>query len=442
MSTEGRVLILAREAGAAAALAPVAAALAAEGELAPVVVAFQEAASAFDRAGVPLCAFPREPSAAQVQALLAREAPRMLLTGTSVWPDRDGLFWEAAAGLGIPSAALLDHWSMARGRFSLNKPFDRVPDVVAVIDEVLRGGARELGFEGPIRVVGQPHLESVADLGARLDKAQARRALGLHDSRRTIAFVSEPRSGNWGTADGARAESSFACTEQRVFESVRSAAREVAPDALLIVKLHPLEDANAYDGLAEHADPDEIRVVASCAAATLIAAADVVTGMASMLLMESHLGGVPTLSVRPGEAGKTPPWGASSIPSVTSFDEVGKGLADALAMGRGRTPPAVDRRASAIERSSIWSMSWPRAGSPRDGGRAPSGRVPQGRTVLPAGAGPGRHNRQLAGVVQRPGGNPPHDPRGLPDDARVPDRVLRLSRDLGIEPGAGDRRSR
>ena len=72
------------------------------------------------------------------------------------------------------------------------------------------------------------------------------------------------------------------------------------PDAELIVKLHPLEQPDAFSDLPETERRVAVRVVRAYPPEHLIRAADVVLGMTSVLLLEAVLTGVPTISIRPG----------------------------------------------------------------------------------------------------------------------------------------------
>ena len=92
-----RALVMARDAGAAAALSPVARALIREGRLGVSIVAFGQAAGVFRERGLPVLSFSESPTREQVESLLAREGARVVLTGTSMQASKDAAFWEAAA---------------------------------------------------------------------------------------------------------------------------------------------------------------------------------------------------------------------------------------------------------------------------------------------------------------------------------------------------------
>jgi hypothetical protein len=297
--TGRRVLTMARDAGAGAALAPVVRALIRDGRLAVSTVAAGKAAAVFERHGLPVLAFPERPNAADVDALLARERPGLVLTGTSFKPERDALFWRAAAARGIPTVAVVDHWVNYVERFSIERPFDALPDVVAVMDEFTAQRLHELGCPGErVRVTGQPYFDELAAEGAAVSREDARRELGIDPRRTVVVFASEPQARYWGASSDDPGYLGY--TEHDVLALVRAALAEVAPAAILVVKLHPLEDPHAFHELADGEGAPAIRVLRTYPPTHLISAADAVVGMTSVFQLESAVMGVPTISIRPG----------------------------------------------------------------------------------------------------------------------------------------------
>lgn len=296
---KGCVLTMARDAGAGAALAPVVRALIGDGVLTVSSVAAGKAAAVFERHGLPVLAFPEQPDATDVDGLLERERPRVVLTGTSFKPERDALFWRAAAARGIPTIALVDHWVNYAERFSIEEPFDALPDVVAVMDEVTAQRLRELGCPAErVRVSGQPYFDELAAEGAAVGREEARRELGIETDRTVVVFASEPQARYSGSSPEHPGYLGY--TEHDVLALLRRSLAEAAPDAILIVKLHPLEDSHAFHELADGAGAPAVRVLRTYPPTHLISAADVVVGMTSVFQLESAVMGIPTLSLRPG----------------------------------------------------------------------------------------------------------------------------------------------
>jgi hypothetical protein len=326
----GRVVIVARDAGAAAALAPVARALIRDGLVGVSIVAYGKAASVFETRCMPVLAFPEEPSDDQIESLLTRERAPLLLTGTSLRPGRDAMFWQAAARLRIPAIALLDHWCNYAERFTDQRPFDCLPDTIAVMDDA---AAEELRRQGcpPERllVTGQPHFDDLVRDSSRLSRAEVRRELGVGEEQTLLVFASEPQARFYGSsADDPRF---LGYTEHDSLAAVLDAAAAVAPHSLVLVKLHPLDATDAFAELADCEPRLETRTIRAYPTEHLVAAADVVLGMTSVFLLEAVLTGVPTISVRPnGGDDHFLAVHADKIVSVTDVERLSDVLAGAV----------------------------------------------------------------------------------------------------------------
>ena len=150
-----------------------------------------------------MLAFAENPTVDQVAALLRRERPDALLTGTSMQPEDDAAWWEAARRVGTPSLALLDHWCNYSERFSASAPFDCMPDVIGVMDDA---GARELIDAGcsetRVWVTGQPHFDEFAHSPESRDRESVRRELGVPPDGALMVFASEPQERFYGNALG------------------------------------------------------------------------------------------------------------------------------------------------------------------------------------------------------------------------------------------------
>ncbi len=323
--SEASVLVVAREAGSAAALAPVVSALAEDGTMRAEVVAWEKAAVVFAEEGIAVRSFPEDPAPDEIETLLESVGAIALLSGTSLRPELDGRFWAAAAAAGVPSVALLDHWKLYAARFSQARPFDTLPTVLAVMDDV---AARELAALGcppeRIRVTGQPRFDGLPVDSLPALRAEARTELGIDADRRVVAFASEPRGRPYDDGTG--------YTQADALAGLRDAVDAVAPDALVLVKLHPLEtDEPGLPG---------VTVLRDFPVRALAAAADVFCGITSIALLDAALLGVPTVSVRPGDGGDhfvdSHP---GLIASATTADEIAAALASGFAAGR-RVPEA------------------------------------------------------------------------------------------------------
>jgi hypothetical protein len=342
MTRPDSILIAARDAGAAAALAPVARAILEEGSRVPVIVAHGKAVAVFERAGLPVLALAEQPVAEQVDSLLARERVRCVLTGTSMRPARDDLFWSGARRAGVPSLAVLDHWCNYAERFTQRVPFDTLPDALAVMDSVARDALVAAGCPGEtLRVTGQPYFDDLLVRMGGLDRAHVRHELGVALDRRLVVFASEPQERYYGDTLG--------YTEDTSLAAVVDALGRVDPSTLLIVKLHPLQNDTAHQAVQVEGLAVEVRVLRAYPATHLVVAADAVFGMTSVFLLEGAIGGRPTLSIRPGGDPDDHFLSrhAGAITSVVDRDLVEPAVTEALAAGIG-APRAADVGAGAV----------------------------------------------------------------------------------------------
>jgi hypothetical protein len=341
----GKALIMARDAGAAAALSPVARTLIRGGRLGVVIVAYGEAVGVFHARGFPVLSFPAEPRDEQLEAFLSREQVEVVLTGTSMQPAKDAVFWRAAKRLQIPAIGLVDHWFNYAQRFSSGAPFDCVPDTIAVMDEEAAAQFRAEGCPPELLIVtGQPHFDELVRDSATLSKSEVRQELGLDEGRPLVVFASEPQARYYGSTLG--------YTEDDALGALLDSAAEVAPEAQVVVKLHPLEAPDAFADLPETESRVAVRVVRAYPPEHLVRAADVVVGMTSVFLLEAVLTGVPTISIRPG-GGETHFLSvhADKIVSVTDPSELPRVLQEALAGGGRETQPGGGFGERAIERT-------------------------------------------------------------------------------------------
>jgi len=278
---------MARQAGSAAALAPVIQAMRARNDTVFCYAAAATARAGFERVGItPDVELLLEPSVDWLAAWLEQRGIGSVLTGTSFEAGLDGRFWSAACMVGVPAVALLDHWCNYAERFSDRAPLDCLPDALAVMDDAAASALRAVGFPPErIHITGHPHLGEITPVTLG-ERTVARRALGVRDDRRIVTFASEP------VAPGAHRDLGYTAAE--ALEVIRRAITSVVPGALLVVRPHPRERQLA----APSGEPETI-VTRTGTPREAIAASDVMTGMGSILLLEAALAGIPTLSVRP-----------------------------------------------------------------------------------------------------------------------------------------------
>lgn len=331
----GRIIVAARDAGGAAAVAPIARAALNEGGFTVEVHARGHASTVFERSDLPVYALDDAGTAvARLESLLRRDDVAALITGTSMRHDYEGALWLAASRLGIPSVAVLDHWCNYAERFSEISPFDTMPDVICVMDETARDALLSAGAPADrLRVTGQPYFDDLVARARGLNSAALRAELGAENDRPVVVFASEPQRKYYGDALGYNEETSL--------RAVVDALATVCPSALLYIKLHPLEPDDALAQIA-HDLQIETRVIRAYSQTRLILAADVVCGMTSVFLLEAGVLGRPALSVRPnGNADDHFLTHHSNlITSVLEVDDVERKLGEALAGERSHAPGA------------------------------------------------------------------------------------------------------
>ena len=270
-----RVLVASGAAGGAAALAPVVGALTGLG-IETDVQARGPALAVFAERGV---------VARELEDVLTalEPAPAAVCLGL-VGPHAglDHTLARAARLRGIPVVGLIDSWTHVRDRVRTPDGESTAPERVCALDDRMRETLVSSGVPSDrVRVTGHP-LVSVLRHWPEDARTRARGALGVGDSERLLAFVSEPA----GERPDRPAE------EHEIFARV-SHALDSRPGWRLAVREHPLRptlDRVALERVgartAETLDPID-----------LLCAADAVVGLSSTLLVWAALLGRPTVSL-------------------------------------------------------------------------------------------------------------------------------------------------
>lgn len=207
-----------------------------------------------------------------------------------------------AARRGVRTLHVLDYWNGYASRMELDGLAPFRPDVYAVPDELAQAGALREGIVAEtLVVVGQPAFADVA-ASCRLDR-QARRALrlaaGCDPELPLVLFVSEPVAQDQGSGPDNPAFRGY--TEAVVLEHVFAALRPLAGKVQLAALAHPREDAGALrDRLEKGQGALAVRRITPAQGRDALALADGVVGMASTLLYEAWLHGLPVASIQPG----------------------------------------------------------------------------------------------------------------------------------------------
>lgn len=240
-------------------------------------------------------------------------SPGLLLVGTSENLDSPAFeLVRHARRSRIPSAAILDSATNAAYRFRgrTESALAHVPDWLLVPDERAHHSFARLGFpDQRIRIVGHPggdHLRHVlADLERLGHEAVRRSVLRAKADRVVLVFVSEisggldpaqyVRSEEYTLRGRGGAELRTEIVVEELLDAIVALEGEGVPRPYLVLRRHPKETDADLGALAAAFD----EVSAGVSPYHLIYAADVVVGMSSMLLLEAHLFGVPTLAILP-----------------------------------------------------------------------------------------------------------------------------------------------
>ena len=267
--------------------------------------AYQQALPFWRSRGLDVTPLDERVSTQQVEELVWAMQPAVVLTGSSVnGVDLERQFIAGARALRIPSLALLDFWSNYRARFAdIHGTLDSSPDKIAVMDQRARAEMIAAGFDpASLVVTGQPALDDLARTAAEFTSAQRaslRESLGVDPASLLVCFVSQPLSRLYpDPADSRHPGYDEFQVARLVAATLDDMASQHTARITLAIRQHPREDPGKFDFLrCQH-----VKLVNATAGKSrhLALAADLVVGMTSMLLVEAHWMGCPTLSVQPG----------------------------------------------------------------------------------------------------------------------------------------------
>jgi hypothetical protein len=202
---------------------------------------------------------------------------------------------------GIRVECVLDNWMNYRRRLEVDGGALFVPDVYYVMDEAARAGALREGLPVEVLVVsGHPALGELQPPVAP-QREKLRRELGAAANDWLVVFVSEPAEKDQG-AD-ASSPDYRGYTEKQALAALCDGLRAAGGAWAVGLLPHPREDVGGLDRTWRvNAASLRGRVLPAgvMPSRELIAAADGVAGMTSILLYEAWLMGRPTLSLQPG----------------------------------------------------------------------------------------------------------------------------------------------
>lgn len=329
------ILVLARQAGSAAAFDPLIAALEAEhqvvrGALGMARAAWKEQAQVSGERFEELAA-----------ALNAARSPSLLITGTSAEPLDDAKAWAWGKSKSIPTLAFVDSWVNLKARFTdtTGAWLGDLPDHILVIDEASKRHLAAAGMAPErIHVVGTPVLDAVvAKRTPPPDQAE-----GL-----TLLFASQPLRGR-GFPE--------AWDEHHALDMLLAALSEVELPAPihLILRRHPAEDVGVFERRPKRLMGGRVTLSVDTRQDRLdaISGAHLVLGIVSMLLVEAQWLGRPALSLQAGAHAPSDLLELNNIPVISSSEGLCahlRALASAPFAQQAHLPLALPRWRSLLE---------------------------------------------------------------------------------------------
>lgn len=306
------IVVVAGDPGPAAALSPLITRLSDQGGPPLALLAYGQALALWQGQGLAPQALAEEGWPAAADRLLGELGAGLLVAGASV--NRLNLelhFIDAARRRGVPSLSLMDFPTNYRARYQdAAGRLAHLPDCIAVGDADCAREMAQAGFPPErLRVVGWTGLDALAGFREKWTPAARqtlRQELGLATNDLLVLFVSQPLRELYehpslqGQGPG--------YDEHQVLGLLLAGLENLAPDLAregrrlhLLLRAHPRERADKFREVRGQG----VRLIPSPGGEALaeVAAADLVVGMNSMLLLQAcHLGQL-VLSLQPGLQG-------------------------------------------------------------------------------------------------------------------------------------------
>jgi hypothetical protein len=292
--------------GGATALAPVLELLLGAGRVRLDVRAYRQACAIWRKRGIPF-------SELDEQAPISLpDETQVVLTSTSLnGLDLEKRFVFAARGQQVPAVSVIDFWSNYRRRFSIvEETLDCLPDRIAVMDSLAQSEMIAEGFdERKLIITGQPAFDDLATWRPAFtpEHRQAiRHQFGVNGDALLVVFASQPYSAFLAANASFPRYRGFneKSVAQQLLRALERVAEECGRHITLIIRTHPREDVKGFDDL--RSDRVRIQVTAIGDARETVAAADLVVGMNTVLLIEACYLGCLVVSLQPNLNGSDP----------------------------------------------------------------------------------------------------------------------------------------
>lgn len=278
-----RILLVTRQAGSVAAFEPILGCLE-ENKWAYDILAFGKSRVEWKKLG-------RNFDSNKIPTINDLKDYSLVLTGTSEKVKKDAYFWKLAKGKGVPSVAFVDSWVNYSERFTVKNNFDRTPDYIGLIDDLMYSRMIEKG--APVEklvVLGNPRFDSI------LQKYTSYSNKISNTNSINIIFFTDPVTGTKADND----EYGSKTVVKSVLKQILSQSKHSNRKITITIKPHPRESSDDYKDLIENVNQKGLVTISNETPLKLMRKADIVMGMNTILLIDSSLLGIPTYSFQPG----------------------------------------------------------------------------------------------------------------------------------------------
>jgi hypothetical protein len=304
-SRQRKILAFAREAGGAAAIAPVCKEISKEGwDL--LLLSKDHGLGVFERNDLPCVEFPSF-SLDILKSLTLRYLqmlPDIIFTSATSLPTLDmteRYLWQWGRDNSITTIGVLDQWQNYALRFSGPTPDERLtymPDYIFVMDEIAKTEMIGEGIpEDKIIITGQPAFDTIREgfvlLYARVPDIKTR--LNIRDMA-VVTFVAESLQKDFGDTLGYDEQSTLNFVGDTLEKMCHGRQDK---EFCLIIKLHPENSFDEFNWVFSKW-PSFIKLIIEkeLSPYETIAIADIVVGMTSVMLIESIIADKPTVSLQ------------------------------------------------------------------------------------------------------------------------------------------------
>lgn len=295
-----QILVVAGDPGGANAVAPVIEEFNRDGCSKIIPYAYNEAVGLWESRGINVTALPDNCTIQDINGIIQRIRPDLLLTATSYNSKHyENYFIFAANREGIRSVALLDYWNNYWIRFRDSTGTTFLPNLIAVMDERARVEMIGEGFDpASLIVTGHPAYDDLNVWRERFDaekREKIRADLGVQKDHLLVLFASEIQ---YSVTAGEQLYPGYTNVEiiTRLIAVLDEISTETGQGITLLIRPHPREDQRMFEGL--RGEGIDLIVSGSHHGRDIVLTADLVTGMTTNLMVEACYLGCIVLSLQ------------------------------------------------------------------------------------------------------------------------------------------------